>query len=97
MSRHRCHQQNSTRLGLAALNGKMNEVAKWSLDGTEVREQDESAARRLKLRREKAEITRLEAETNLYMKQQVTSPLFPRNTTGGWQNWSQNMQDPVRW
>ena len=37
--------------------------------GTDTRECDESAARKLKLRREEAEIAQLEAETKLYMKE----------------------------
>ena len=36
--------------------------------GTDTRECDESAARKLKLRREEAEIAQLEAETKLYIK-----------------------------
>ena len=42
--------------------------------GADAREQDQSAARRLKLHsvlREEAEITRLEAETSLYVKEQA--------------------------
>jgi hypothetical protein len=39
--------------------------------GTDDREKDEAAAKRLKLRREEDEMTRREAETQLYAKQQV--------------------------
>jgi hypothetical protein len=39
--------------------------------GTDAREQDEAAAQRLKLRRDEAELTRLEAETQLYVKEQA--------------------------